>query len=77
MAVIDIPQHLYDREINFSISCFWDGGFMVKLGDDLNGFLAEETVSTFDEALAWLELTADEHYPERFQNAPAVSSDYG
>jgi hypothetical protein len=59
----DVPQRLYDSEINFSISCFWDGGFTVKLGDEMNGFVARETVGTYDEALAWLELTADEHYP--------------
>ncbi len=60
----DIAQRLYDSEINFSISCFWDGGFTVKIGDELNGFVAKETVGTYDEALAWLELTADEHYPK-------------
>jgi hypothetical protein len=51
----DLPQQLYDREINFSISCFWDDGFTVKIGDELNGFLAETTVATYAEALEWLE----------------------
>jgi squalene cyclase len=51
----DIPQQLYDHEINFSISAFWDGGFMVKIGDELNGFRAETTVATYAEALQWLE----------------------
>jgi hypothetical protein len=54
----NIPQQLYDREINFSISCFWDGGFTVKIGDELNGFRAETTVATYAEALQWLDQKA-------------------
>lgn len=34
----EILQALYDSEINFRISCFWDGGFIVELGDEHNGF---------------------------------------
>jgi len=45
-----ILQDLYDSEINFSISSFWDAGFEVKLGDDLNGFVASGIAKTFDEA---------------------------
>jgi hypothetical protein len=26
-----IFQRLYDAEINFEISCFWDDGFLVRL----------------------------------------------
>jgi len=29
---------LYDSEINCSVSTFWDGGFTMKLGDEMNGF---------------------------------------
>lgn len=60
----DIPQRLYDSEINFSISCFWDGGFTAKIGDDMNGFEAEKTVKTCDEALAWLDVQARLEYPD-------------
>lgn len=60
----DIPQRLYDSEINFSISCFWDGGFDVKLGDGHNGFVAETTVNTYDEALQWLDQEARKQYPD-------------
>ena len=31
-------RRLYDSEINVQISSFWDGGWMVKLGDEINGF---------------------------------------
>jgi hypothetical protein len=60
---MSIPQRLYDSEINFSITTFWDGGFTVKIGDDMNGFAAEETVRTYAEALEWLDATARARYP--------------
>lgn len=60
----DIPQRLYDSEINFSISCFWDGGFGVKLGDEMNGFDAATQVQTFQEALCWLDQEARRRYPD-------------
>ena len=59
----DIPQQLYESEINFSISCFWDGGFTVKLGDDMNGFGAERQAQTYADALAWLDQEARKQYP--------------
>jgi hypothetical protein len=34
---------IYDSEINVRISWFWDCGFEVRLGDEINGFLVEET----------------------------------
>lgn len=60
---MSIFQKLYDSEINFSISTFWDGGFTVKLGDDLNGWAEEETVDTFAEAEEWLKANALAVYP--------------
>jgi hypothetical protein len=45
IAVIPMPdsviQRLYDSEINFRVSCFYDDGFHVELGDNLNGIRAE------------------------------------
>ena len=38
-------QKIYDSEINIRISWLWDGGIDVRLGDDANDYLAEETVS--------------------------------
>lgn len=66
----DIFQELYDSEINFSVSCFWDGGFEVKLGDDLNGFKAETSwrnegnVRTWREVNNWLRSEAIKAYPD-------------
>jgi hypothetical protein len=59
-----ILKDLYDSEINFSIVTFWDAGFNVKLGDQINGFEAETTVYTFAEAVEWLRAAAVEAYPE-------------
>ena len=38
-------QRIYDSEINVRIGWLWDGGIEVRLGDDMNGYLAEETVN--------------------------------
>ena len=43
----DELQKIYDSEINVTISWFWDGGIDVRLGDEMNGFVAEETVKSF------------------------------
>jgi len=34
----ELIHRIYDSEINFKIQCFWDTGFDVYLGDELNGF---------------------------------------
>jgi hypothetical protein len=36
-------QRLYETETNLNISSFWDSGWTVKLGDELNGYVAERT----------------------------------
>jgi hypothetical protein len=38
-------QRIYDSEINVEIGWFWDGGIDVRLGDKMNGYLAEENVT--------------------------------
>ena len=57
-------QALYDSEINFLIANFWDGGFDVKLGDQLNGFKACGNEATWAEAVYWLAERACEHFPK-------------
>lgn len=56
-------QALYNSEINFSISCFWDGGFDCKLGDAMNGIIEEFNVGTFDEAVVSVCAAAIKHFP--------------
>ena len=58
-----ILQNLYDSEINFSISCFWDGGIDVKLGDSMNGYKAESNVDTIEQATKWFHEQALIHFP--------------
>jgi hypothetical protein len=42
----DELQRIYDSEINIRISWLWDGGIDVWLGDDVNGYVAQQTVSS-------------------------------
>lgn len=35
---------LYRSEINCSVSSFWDAGWEVRLGDEINGYVAETTI---------------------------------
>ena len=57
-------QSLYNSEINFSISTFWDGGFDWKLGDEMNGFKATGTSDTLSKAIQELDQAARIHYPD-------------
>lgn len=62
---MNLMQALYDSEINVEISSVWDGGFDVKIGDTLNGFVAEATnVRRWAEVETWLAAKAVEHYPD-------------
>jgi hypothetical protein len=56
-------QALYDSEINFAVSCFWDGGFIVRLGDDMNGWSPEQRVDTWEEVGPALAAMAMEAFP--------------
>jgi len=57
-------QALYDSEINFTISTFWDAGFRWKLGDESNGFVAEGEARTMKDAVAELVSAALREFPE-------------
>jgi hypothetical protein len=60
----EILRALYESEINASISWVWDGGINVELGDPLNGYAANDKVSTFAKATAWFRDQACKHYPD-------------
>jgi hypothetical protein len=53
-VTISIHQRLYDSEVNFEVSVFYDAGFDVRLGDHLNGFLVKDKVVTWADAETWL-----------------------
>ena len=57
-------QRIYDSEINAEITWFWDGGFTVRLGDKVNGFLAEEDVNSVADILPWLQEAIARFYPD-------------
>jgi hypothetical protein len=69
---MDELQALYDSEINFSIAAFWDTGFQWKLGDAMNGFVAEGEAPTMKEAIAELVSATRKQFPESHfaQSAP-------
>ena len=60
---MSIIQELYDLEINVTISWFWDAGFDLTLGDEINGIRAQTTVETWAKAEWWLRETAAEYWP--------------
>jgi hypothetical protein len=64
MELGQVIQNMYESEINCEVSTFWDAGFLVKLGDYVNGFVAETHVRTAAEAAVWLTTAAKEHFPE-------------
>ena len=57
-------QGLYESEINFSVSAFWDCGFWWRLGDPLNGVLADGSAATFEQAVSDLARAAIQHFPD-------------
>jgi hypothetical protein len=61
---MSIFQRLYDSEINFEVSSFYDAEFDVRLGDALNGFLAQDKVETWAEVETWLRDQALAHFPD-------------
>ena len=61
---MSVFQDLYDSEINFLVSCFWDGGFEVALGDELNGWKVRGMVIHFGMVEHWLAEAAIRHFPD-------------
>jgi hypothetical protein len=64
LCLDDVLARLYESEINFSLSAFWDCGVTVKVGDRVNGFSAETDVRPPREAAEFLDRAAREQYPE-------------
>jgi hypothetical protein len=64
MDIETVMKRLYESEINCSIGSFWDNGWDVKLGDEMNGFVAEGNFHTLDEAADFLDREARKHFAE-------------
>ena len=56
---------LYDSEINFQISCFWDAQIDWKLGDAMNGYPAQGKAETVAKAIEALKEAPVYHFPNR------------
>jgi len=39
--VIQLDKRIYDSEINISVAWMWDSGIVLRLGDEVGGFIAE------------------------------------
>ena len=64
MDTIDLFDWLYVNEVNFEMKTIWDGGYFIKLGDEMNGFKEEGGGDTFEEAVEDLKRMVKNHYPE-------------
>jgi DNA-directed RNA polymerase subunit RPC12/RpoP len=67
VAAMDLAtelQKIYDSEINIEISWLWDGGIEVRLGDRMNGYLAEATVRSVADIIVWLQGAIAHFYPD-------------
>lgn len=64
-VLTDVMANLQHSEINCSVRSFYDGGFTVLLGDEMNGFDAEKQFRTEElgDAAEWLHQKALELYP--------------
>ena len=58
-----VLQKIYDSEINLSIDWLWDGGITIRLGDEIGGYLAEETVESVSGVIPWLQEAIAHFYP--------------
>lgn len=63
-SFICVLQDLYRSEINFSLSSFWDAGYTIALGDEMNGFKGECMIDYLDCAADEIVRMAIMHYPE-------------
>jgi hypothetical protein len=59
----DVLRALYAAERNVRIQSFWDCGWRVRVGDEMNGFSAERTFGpdAFDQIAGWLHLQIADH----------------
>ena len=72
---MSVFQELYDSEINFTISVLWEGGFDVKLGDNLNGFDAEATLARWSDVESWMTQTPTRLHPFRNLQGTSVNQE--
>ena len=57
-------QKIYDSEINIEIAWLWDGGIELRLGDHMNGYMAEANVPLVADIVPWLQEAIAHFYPD-------------
>jgi len=60
---MSVMQDLYDSEINVETESFFDGGWVVRIGDKKNGSVVETIRESWLEVEAWLTTQAIERFP--------------
>lgn len=63
-SLIRVISALHDSQINGEISWLLDGCWRVRIGDQWNGYKAEETVNDLFDAVVWFRTKAVELYPD-------------
>jgi hypothetical protein len=62
--LLAVMAALFASKINCTVATFHDGGWTLKLGDDVNGFVAQRSFAPAElDAVRWLAGRACEHYP--------------
>jgi hypothetical protein len=59
-----ILQALHDSEINFTLESFFDGDITWRLGDSTNGYTAQGTENTIEDAVTAIAAAAREKFPK-------------
>lgn len=54
MSLQAILERCYAAEVNVTLSSFWDDGWCISIGDDINGFKARMYSKSLDDAAIWL-----------------------
>jgi len=55
VSLENILRSLYAQEINVLLHSLWDGGWIFKLGDPINGFKEERMFEDLSDGIKWLD----------------------
>jgi len=61
MTSIEKLKAVYDMEMNIRIESFWDGGYTIFLGDDMNGYVETKGFNDLEKGIDWLFKMAEKH----------------
>nr|WP_162759298.1 hypothetical protein [Brucella intermedia] len=52
--MLEVLKAAYDSDINIYLASFWDGGWEVRIGDEMDGFRAERRLRDIGKVAVWL-----------------------